>query len=300
MTLVLWEGTRMTFHPRMKSVLTGISVIKAHHRAWNGIAADVWDVSCQDAEGEYESPHPRLFVPLQMRGTGSFNLDAHNSQRVFSSSLNYIPAGRFLRSHSHGILHVRHLDLHFDIEALRRQFGVALDERRLNELRLLFQNDHLLAICHLIAAECVNPDPLHTLYGEGLAVALIAKLFDVKAARPRQQVRLSEQQLKMVSDFVAEHLQRSIRLGELAAQTGLPQVHFTRAFKGTVGVQPHRWIQEIRIRKAQEYLSQHDWSLSEIAAATGFADQAHLTRVFKRVTGVTPAYWARHCASRHR
>ncbi len=290
----------MTFHPRMKSVLTGISVTKAHHRAWNGIVADVWDVSCQDAEGEYESPHPRLFVPLQMRGSGSFNLDAQSPQRVFSSSLNYIPAGRFLRSHSHGILHVRHLDLHFDIEALRRQFGVALDARRLDELRLLFQDDHLLAICHLIAAECANPDPLHTLYGEGLAVALIAKLFDVKAARPRLQITLSEQQLQVMSAFVTENLQRSIRLGELAALTGLSQLHVSRAFKETLGVLPHRWIQEIRIRKAQEFLSKYDWSLSEIAAATGFADQAHLTRVFKRVSGVTPAYWARHCASRRR
>lgn len=290
----------MTFHPRMRSVLTGISVIKAHHRAWNGISADVWLVSCQDAEGEYESPHPRLFVPLQMRGTGSFNLDAQNSQRVFSSSLNYIPAGQFLRSHSHGIVQVSHLDLHFDIEALRRQFGAALDERRLNELRLLFQDDQLLAICHLIAAECANSDPLHTVYGEGLAVALVAKLFDVKEAKSRLRTGLSERQLQMVSAFITDNLQRSIRLGELAALTELSQLHFTRAFKETVGVLPHRWLQEIRIKKAQEFLSKRDWPLSEIAAATGFSDQAHLTRVFKRVTGVTPAYWARHCASQRR
>ncbi|MCC7250269.1 AraC family transcriptional regulator [Hyphomicrobium sp.] len=288
----------MTFHPRMKSSLKGISVINALHRTWNGIVADVWQVRCQDAEGEYESPDPRLFVALQMRGDGSFNLDAPGAHRVFSSSITYVPAGRFLRSRSYGISYVRHLDLHFDVEALRRQFGAALDEQRLGELRLLFQDEHLLAICQLIAAECMNPDPLHSLYGDSLATALVAKLFEVRKTKGRHRPRLSEQQLRLVMDFMEDNYNEPIRLSEMAALTGLSQIQFSRAFKETVGMPPHARLQEIRVRKVQEFLSVHDWPLTEIATAAGFADQAHLTRVFKRITGLTPAYWARQCALR--
>jgi AraC-like DNA-binding protein len=34
-------------------------------------------------------------------------------------------------------------------------------------------------------------------------------------------------------------------------------------------------------------------SLSEVAYATGFADQSHITRVFKQVVGITPGLYAR-------
>lgn len=290
----------MTFHPRMKSSLKGISVITALHRSWNGLVADVWQVRCQDAEGEYESPDPRLFVALQLNGNGTFNLDGPASQRVFSPSITYVPAGQLLRSRSHGVSHVRHLDLHFDIEALRRQFGTALDDQRLHELRLLFQDEHLFAICQLIAAECMNPAPQHNLYGDGLAVALVAKLFDIKEPKGRHRPKLSDRQLRLATEFLEENYQKPVRLCELAALTGLSEVQFSRAFKETTGTPPHRWLQEIRIRKAQEFLSSRDWPLTEVAAATGFADQAHLTRVFKRVTGLTPAYWARRCAPRNK
>ena len=290
----------MSFHPRMTSTLSGISVLDARHRAWNGIVADVWDVCCQDAEGEYESPDPRLFVALQMRGAGSFALDVSGTQRVSSSSITYVPAGRYLRSQSHGVAYVRHLDLHFDVATLRRQFGSALDERRLDELRVVFQDEQLLAICQLIAAECMNPTPLHSLYGDSLATALVAKLFEVREARERQRAKLSDHQLQLAMEFMENNFHEPVRLSELAALTGLSQVQFSRAFKETVGVPPHARLQEIRVRKVQEYLSTRDWPLTEIATVAGFADQAHLTRVFKRVTGLTPAYWARLSAPRRK
>lgn len=289
----------MTFHPRMKSSLKGISVIDALHRSWPGIVADIWQVRCEDAEGEYESPDPRLFVALQMRGDGRFLFEGANAPSVFTSSISYVPAGQYLRSRTRGVSYVRHLDLHFDVQTIRRQFGAALDDRRLEELRLVFQDQHLMAICQLLAAECMNPDPLHSLYGESLATALVAKLFGVKEAKSRQRTKLSDQQLRLATEFIQDNFHTPIRLSELAELTGLSQLHFSRAFKETVGMPAHKWHQEIRVKRAQELLLKRNASLSEIATEAGFADQAHLTRVFKRVTGVTPAYWARQNANQH-
>jgi AraC family transcriptional regulator len=283
----------MTFHPRMKSNLKGISVLSEQHRSWNGVVADVWQVRCENAEGEYESPDPRLFVALQLDGNGSFLLDVPEEQRVSSPSISYVPAGQFLRSHSRGVAYVRHLDLHFHVATLRRQFGASLDERRLEELRLVFEDEQILALCRLIAEECMSPAPLHSLYGDGLTIALIAKLFNVTEVKARLRPRLSEQQLRIATEFMQDNFQAPIRLIDLAELTGLPQSSFSRAFKETTGMSVHRWHQSIRIARAQELLLDGTWPLTQVATATGFADQAHLTRIFKRLTGVTPAYWAR-------
>lgn len=291
----------MTFHPRMKSRLKGISVIGGlNSRSWNGIVADVWHVRCQDAEGEYESPDPRLFVPLELRGNGRFVLDGGTAKLVSQMSISYVPADRFLRVHSDGVNYVQHLDLHFDVATLRRRFGGTLDEGRLGEQRLTFHDEGLLAICRLIAAECVSDEPLHSLYGDALSTALVAKLFDLRDSKERRRAKLTDRQLRFAIDFMEENFQQSIRLSDLAALTGLSDSQFSHAFKATVGMPPNRWHQEFRVKKVQELLAAHDWPLTQIAAAVGFADQAHLTRVFKRVTGLTPAFWARQYASRRK
>jgi AraC-like DNA-binding protein len=291
----------MTFHPRMKSSLKGISVIGGlNSRSWNGIVADVWQVRCHDAEGEYESPDPRLFVALDMRGNGRFILDDGGAKHVSTPSISYVPAGKFLRLYSNGVNYVQHLDLHFDVATLRRRFGGSLDDEHLNEQRLNFHDEGLLAICRLIAAECVTGEPLHSLYGDGLSTALVARLFGLKDFKERRRSKLTEQQLRLATDFMEGNFQHSIRLNDLAELTGLSESQFSHAFKATVGMPPYRWHQEFRVKKVQELLATHDWPLTQVAAAVGFADQAHLTRVFKRVTGLTPAFWARQCAWRRK
>jgi AraC family transcriptional regulator len=49
-----------------------------------------------------------------------------------------------------------------------------------------------------------------------------------------------------------------------------------------------------RVEAARRLIEQSSqFSLAEIAARTGFADQAHLTRRFREVLGVTPAAFCR-------
>ena len=92
---------------------------------------------------------------------------------------------------------------------------------------------------------------------------------------------------------MTERVADSVRLKELAAQTGLSSSQFGRAFKLSVGVSPHRWQMNLRIQEAQELLREGGSSLAEISLATGFAEQSHFSRVFKEVVGVSPGAWQR-------
>ena len=68
----------------------------------------------------------------------------------------------------------------------------------------------------------------------------------------------------------------------------LSLAHFSPAFKASVGITLHAWLQASRINTAKELLQQPALSHAEIAVRCGFADQSHFKRTFKRVTGLTP------------
>lgn len=87
----------------------------------------------------------------------------------------------------------------------------------------------------------------------------------------------------MHADFAQE-----LSLETLAGEAALSPYHFVRVFRSHVGMPPHAYLIQVRIRKARELLAAGK-TPAEAAQETGFSDQSHLTNHFKRFTGVTPA-----------
>ena len=89
---------------------------------------------------------------------------------------------------------------------------------------------------------------------------------------------------------LSEELRTNARLSVegVANEVGLSPAHFSRAFKETMGVPPHRYLLNLRLERARRMLDAEDATLSAVAQRAGFADQAHFTRLFKREYGVTP------------
>lgn len=87
--------------------------------------------------------------------------------------------------------------------------------------------------------------------------------------------------------FLDERIGEQLHLEEIAAAAGLPPFRLFRAFSRETGMTPHEYQRQARVRRAMQMI-RHGGALSDIAAATGFADQAHLTRTFRRMLGVTP------------
>jgi AraC family transcriptional regulator len=84
-----------------------------------------------------------------------------------------------------------------------------------------------------------------------------------------------------------------VPIKELARECRLSTAHFSRAFRRSVGVAPHRWLMKRRIEVVKEMLRDGRLSTTELAAACGFSDQSHLTRAFRQAVGVSPGAWRR-------
>ncbi|TYC53049.1 helix-turn-helix transcriptional regulator [Rhodobacterales bacterium] len=287
----------MNFHPRMQSEVDGVTVVgDVRLRFFEGAVADLWDVECEaSARGEYVSHAPRLVTVLSRTGPGGMDVCA-SPGRGFereraSNPLIYVPAGLRVWSRIEDISALRHLDLHFDVGILARRLADDLEPGAIDEPRLMFSDDRVMALAQLIAAECETPTGLHDLYGDSIVCALFVALMRVDRKFSRTRGQLAPHQLRKAVEFIEDNAARNIPLDELAALTGLSAAYFCHAFKQTTGMPPHRWQMRARVNRAKHMLEASDLSLSAVAVGSGFADQAHMTRVFRQFVGTTPHVW---------
>jgi AraC-like DNA-binding protein len=104
----------------------------------------------------------------------------------------------------------------------------------------------------------------------------------------------NERAVRRAVEYLSDNFGCNVALAELAAATGLDAFHLTRTFTRAMGMPPHAYHLQQRLRAVQARLAAGE-SATKVAQDFGFSDQAHLTRLFKRLTGVTPGrYRAAH------
>lgn len=105
--------------------------------------------------------------------------------------------------------------------------------------------------------------------------------------------RLDELRLRRVLDYIDANNKNDISLEDLAGIAGYSVFHFARKFTVTVGVAPHRYISQVRIKVAMAELAAGKVPLAEVALNAHFSSQASFTRAFHRATGMTPLQYRR-------
>lgn len=75
----------------------------------------------------------------------------------------------------------------------------------------------------------------------------------------------------------------------LAKVSIVSEAHFARSFKQAFGIPPHRYHLTRRIERATTLLRETDWSITEIAFATGWQSLGTFGRTFRDITGSSPS-----------
>ncbi len=99
---------------------------------------------------------------------------------------------------------------------------------------------------------------------------------------------LSRKDLQQVIDYIDAHLDWNLGLTELANLIDMSHYHFSRLFKKSMGVSPHRYLIERRIERVTHLLVSTNLSIAEIARLTGFSSHSHLCLTFRKHLSVTP------------
>lgn len=74
---------------------------------------------------------------------------------------------------------------------------------------------------------------------------------------------------------------------EMAQNAFVSKYHFIRSFKAEVGLTPHQFQLQNRIRKAKRLIHKAE-TITEVALTTGFCDQSHFIKQFEKQVGLPP------------
>ena len=126
-----------------------------------------------------------------------------------------------------------------------------------------------------------------------LAVHLIREYSTVKPRVAIYEGGLGDGKLLQVSEYINTYLDQEVKLADLAAVAGVSQFHFSRLFKQSMGISPHKYLLQQRVERAKQLLKNSKLAIAEIALQCGFNSQSHLGKYFREFTGVTPSSYRR-------
>ncbi|WP_300634647.1 AraC family transcriptional regulator [Pseudomonas sp.] len=95
---------------------------------------------------------------------------------------------------------------------------------------------------------------------------------------------------RLANALLALHQQpgRDWTVAQLAEQCNTSRSVFADRFQMIIGMAPLRYVTELRMRLASQWLTLERLPIEEVAQRLGYTSQAAFSRAFKRVTGKTP------------
>jgi AraC family transcriptional regulator len=161
----------------------------------------------------------------------------------------------------------------------------------------------LQALGQLLLSVFEKPGEASKLFIDHLLLAAAAHIVHeyggMRRTEPSVRGGLATWQKRRAQELLRANLSGELALEQLASECGLSLSHFSRAFRASMGVPPHQWLQLCRIDRAKHLLRGRDLPLSQVGLACGFSDQSHFTRAFTKATGTSPGAWRRQFVQAH-
>lgn len=94
--------------------------------------------------------------------------------------------------------------------------------------------------------------------------------------------------IKKAMSYISDNFASNITLDDVARHVHLNPAYFSTIFKQSCGSPFKEYLNMVRIEESKRLLANTDYSVVDIAVATGFMDQSYFSKVFKKYTGLTP------------
>jgi two-component system response regulator YesN len=124
---------------------------------------------------------------------------------------------------------------------------------------------------------------------EHLADWLHSIVSDILRSRHWNDNIKHKQAVDFMINYIREHYNEEITLGELSRHVFISQNYLGQIFKNVVGETLNQYVTRIRIDKAKEMVLEGKYYIYEIAEKVGYTNIPYFTTLFKKQIGFNPS-----------
>jgi AraC-like DNA-binding protein len=162
--------------------------------------------------------------------------------------------------------------------------NAGLDE---DELTFNFENnDEFKQLLNSIHSSCKKQTAMGY---ESLGYFILAMSKLVSQNIPKKKKHSSvKQYMKMAKEYIEQHYSYNISIKELADHIGLERSYLYRIFMEKYNISPSEYINNFRLKKAEEMMHNRDLTLLNIALSSGFYDYSYFSKQFTKKYKISP------------
>jgi AraC family transcriptional regulator len=276
-------------------------IVRRHSAAWPGLSVErVLALQHSPLEYRFRAPcHLLIVVERGERYDGETFVEGlpRSTLRDFTHKLSLVPAGHEFRAWTRPRVLPRVTFFYIDPRGPLADPALRFGEIEFKP-RLFFYDRDLWETALKLKSQVENSGSMPRLYAEALGIALTHELVRINSGAARRELAnrggLAAWQQKRVAAYIEENFADEIPLATLAELARLSPYHFSRSFKRSFGMPPHRFHASRRIERAKQLLANRELPVTTIALDVGFSETSTFTAAFHRLTGQTPSHYRRN------
>ena len=276
-------------------------IVRRRSAAWSGLHGETVQVMRHTPfEYRFRAPcHLLIAAELAERYDGETFVEGlpRSTLREFTHKLTFVPAGHDFRGWQRPRALTRTTYFYIDPSGPLADPALRFSEIEFKP-RLFFYDRDLWETALKLKSQIDNPGSKHRQYAEALGIVLTHELVRINGEvglRARlSRGGLAPWQQKRVAEYIEERVADDIPLATLAELARLSPYHFSRSFKRSFGMPPHKYHANRRIERAKQLLANRELSVTAISLDIGFSDTSTFTAAFHRLTGETPSCYRRN------
>lgn len=161
---------------------------------------------------------------------------------------------------------------------------MALQQEKMN----LF-SDKLALIWHSPETNQEDESRVASLYAYDLLTLIASQVVEQTSPASDKSHSTATNAILNAVKYIEQHYNEQLTISNIAYAVGYSKQHFQRKFKEMYGINPHLYLQRLRLAKAAALLEQHsNVAIQEVAAMIG-VETNYFVRLFKQEYDITPA-----------
>lgn len=116
-------------------------------------------------------------------------------------------------------------------------------------------------------------------------------IYNFKSKKEENEVNIrvtEDSYIRPAIDYISENFYKIINLESMSKICNMSETYFSKVFKKETGILFSQYLNEFRIKKAENFLETTNLTISEISQKTGFINSTYFIKVFKKYKNKTP------------